>query len=124
MERSIEEIELSLRRNGIEKFPTPNREELSQQEKCQLIQYVIFGAFYPNYFIRKQSPNDLREVHKLVNGRNPMNSVFLKGWSFLFYFLDYRFTDISVVSFRLPSYPRQICPALQRAYQEAVQYLL
>ena len=80
MERMIEELTMSLRRNGIEKFPTPNRVELTRQEKTQIVQYVIFGAFYPNYFIRKHTPNDLREVHKLMNGRDPMNSVYLKGF--------------------------------------------
>ena len=78
MEKTVEEITVSLRRNGIKKFPTPNRAELPKSEKTQLVQYVIFGAFYPNYFLRRHT-HDLREVLKLMNGRDPMNSVYLKG---------------------------------------------
>ncbi len=41
------------------------------------LQYAMFGAFYPNYFVRHYTPEDQREINKVLNGHDPMTSVYL-----------------------------------------------
>ena len=52
MEVTIDELHLNLKRFGIVKYPAPNRPQLDFATKIRYLQYCIFGAFYPNYFIR------------------------------------------------------------------------
>jgi ATP-dependent RNA helicase TDRD9 len=78
---AIEEMNLSLKRLGFITAPTVNVAPLSYTEKCRLLQYAIFGAFYPNYFLRKRgSTKDLREVHKTLFGQDPMTTVYMHGF--------------------------------------------
>ena len=40
----------------------------------------MFGAFYPNYFLRARGNQDLREQHKTVLGMDPSNTVYFHGF--------------------------------------------
>ena len=81
MDTAIEEMNLALKRHGFITAPTVNVEPLSYTEMCRLLQYVIFGAFYPNYFLRKRGgTKDLREVHKTLYGLDPMTTVYMHGF--------------------------------------------
>eukprot|EP00095_Tigriopus_kingsejongensis_P001771 maker-scaffold339_size202159-snap-gene-1.20 protein:Tk01771 transcript:maker-scaffold339_size202159-snap-gene-1.20-mRNA-1 annotation:"atp-dependent rna helicase tdrd9" len=81
MEKTIDEIKVGLKRLGIEHNPMPNRPRIPWSEKVNLINYAIFGSFYPNYFVKQPGIRDQREVHKLVGGRNPAHSVYFMNWT-------------------------------------------
>lgn len=40
----------------------------------------MFGAFYPNYFVRHFGTGELKDVHKVLNGRDPMTTVYLSNF--------------------------------------------
>ena len=96
VKKSRDEIINSLTRVDIQKFPTPNIEPLIWDEKLKFVQIAIFGAFYPNYFLRKYGGHDMQQVinlitwrmfsklkfqvHKTLNGKDPMTSVYLTGF--------------------------------------------
>ena len=71
---TIEELKLSLKRNHIVSLPTPNRTELTWEEKITFIQYALFGAFYPNYFVRSES--EYRQLLQLI-AKFPPNRVII-----------------------------------------------
>ena len=53
MQVTVEELHLNLKRFGIVNYPSPNREaKMDWPTKIRYLQYCMFGAFYPNYFIR------------------------------------------------------------------------
>ena len=80
MEINMEEIVRALKRNRIEKFPTPNRTPLTHAEKMSFLQICIFGAFYPNYFVRRSESVDLKDVHKTLCGKDPMTTVLMRNF--------------------------------------------
>lgn len=81
MDNIVKEISESLRiRFNITATPTPNRPPLNWPQKIRYIQYCIFGAFYPNYFVYRRQPTiDMRVAHREVGDRDPSNSVYLRG---------------------------------------------
>ena len=42
----------NLKEVGIVEPPRANVDEMDMSRKWQLLQYAMFGAFYPNYFLR------------------------------------------------------------------------
>lgn len=74
----IKEINNRLKRFNIEKATGANRVQLSPTEKPIILKIIICGAFYPNYFIRSSDFGqvDAKEAVKLLNGRDPNNTVY------------------------------------------------
>lgn len=87
MEMTIDEIKRSLKRFGIEPLNLPNRPDRQARhgkkttdDTYMYIKFAIFGAFYPNYFVRTHGGLDLRDVHRQINNRDPMNTLYLTGF--------------------------------------------
>ncbi len=80
MKVAIEEINLVLSRLGIVQPPSSNVERLPYAEKYRMLQYAIFGAFYPNYFVCERTERNSREMMKSMSGKDPMTSVALHGF--------------------------------------------
>lgn len=80
MEITRDEIIQCLQKKDIRQFSTPNREPLTPMQKYQHIHYCLFGAFYPNYFIREPQSIDMRDVERTLNGRDPMRTVYFSGF--------------------------------------------
>ena len=76
MRQSIEEIKISLRRHHIDTMDLPNRHDrrqynpdhmiTSSEEDCLKLKVVIFGAFYPNYFVRTGLGLEEKAVYKEI----------------------------------------------------------
>lgn len=42
--------------------------------------FILSGAFYPNYFVRSSEEVDDKETFRVINGRNPCNTVYFTGF--------------------------------------------
>lgn len=82
MKQAIEEISYSLREQGLEKFFTPNRPYRNQNTRARLtlMRYVVFGAFYPNYFVGNPGIRDLNMVERELEGCDPTTSVYFTNF--------------------------------------------
>ncbi|XP_012255284.2 probable ATP-dependent RNA helicase spindle-E [Athalia rosae] len=78
----VQEIGRKLSKMNINETVGDKRVMYSNMEKPLVIKFLIAGAFYPNYFVRRLSGGkaDEREAVKLVGGNDPANSVYLQGW--------------------------------------------
>ncbi|XP_044263984.1 probable ATP-dependent RNA helicase spindle-E [Tribolium madens] len=74
----IREVHSRLKRLKIQQLTGPASIPLSIVEKPTVLKVIICGAFYPYYFIK--SPDfgnaDAREAVKILNGRDPCNTVY------------------------------------------------
>ena len=61
---------------------TPIQGSASQgtEEKFFILQLIMFGAFYPNYFVKSSSYEVDRMAHKTLEGHDPRNTVYLHGF--------------------------------------------
>jgi ATP-dependent RNA helicase TDRD9 len=75
----INEINARLKRFGIERSAGVTNVQLSPVEKPTILKVIICGAFYPHYFVRSADYGqvDSREAVKMLNGRDPYNTVYL-----------------------------------------------
>ncbi|XP_040569036.1 probable ATP-dependent RNA helicase spindle-E [Lepeophtheirus salmonis] len=81
MHSTIRDIQASLLHNGIQVFPRPNvSNKKSEHQKYLLIRIVMFGAFYPNYFIQSQNSLDSKEVNKTIYGKDHRNTLYFTGF--------------------------------------------
>ena len=80
MEIAISDLKDNLKEVGIVEPPRANVDEMDMSRKWQLLQYAMFGAFYPNYFLRTRGNQDLREASKTVLGMDPSNTVYFHGF--------------------------------------------
>ena len=84
MDMTITEIRRSLEQYNIRQLVLPNRKDRQKRKASDndflMLKVAIFGAFYPNYFIRSHGNLDMREVHKEINNRDPMTTLFLTGF--------------------------------------------
>ncbi len=80
VEITVDELNRCLNQARVRNPLMPNRVPLTSLEKCRYLQLAMFGAFYPNYFVRHYSATDLQEVNRALNGRNPMRSVYLSNF--------------------------------------------
>jgi len=87
MDRTILEIYEGLKNVGIEPTVLPNDPKRAHRGLSKLvdtsdedfnkIKFAIFGAFYPNYFLRNFRDLDSHQIKKDLNGYDPMTSVVL-----------------------------------------------
>ena len=84
MDRTIEEIKRSLQQFEIGELILPNRTDRNKRKASDndflLLKVAIFGSFYPNYFIRSHGNLDMKLVHKEINEKDPMNTLYLMGF--------------------------------------------
>ena len=87
MRKTIKEIYEGLKRSGIEPVRCPNDSQIAartsgprlrtSEDDFNKIKFAIFGAFYPNYFVRTYTGWETKEIIKELNGADPMSSVAL-----------------------------------------------
>jgi len=66
VETTVEELKFNLKRLRIVRPDMPNRAPLSWEDKTKYLQFAMFGAFYPNYFVRRYGTCDMKEVDKVI----------------------------------------------------------
>ncbi|KAG4067051.1 hypothetical protein HA402_000042 [Bradysia odoriphaga] len=76
----IKEIKERLDRFGIKDNEDTNRTNWTATEKSIILKVVIAGAFYPNYFVHSTSETEQREICRVLNGRDPSNTVYFTGF--------------------------------------------
>ena len=93
----VEEITRSLRMMGIEPLQTQEPISWETEKKFHILRLVMFGAFYPNYFVKvskqaycsfvpetffpKVSSDDLeKRADRTLHGLDPKNTVYLHGF--------------------------------------------
>ena len=74
----VDEINISLKGMDIDalKYDCVNWEG---ETRDFILQIVMFGAFYPNYFTKQSSSQVAIDANKLLDGRNVRNTVYLQG---------------------------------------------
>ena len=84
MDRTIEEIKRSLQQFEIGELILPNRADRNKRKASDndylMLKVAIFGSFYPNYFIRSHGNLDMKLVHREINEKDPMNTLYLMGF--------------------------------------------
>ncbi|XP_037027912.1 probable ATP-dependent RNA helicase spindle-E [Bradysia coprophila] len=76
----IKDIKERLDRFGIKDNEETNRTNWTSTEKSLILKVVIAGAFYPNYFVHSSSEMEQREISRVLNGRDPSNTVYFTGF--------------------------------------------
>ena len=80
--KTIEEIKRSLDRFQIKSFYLPNNLDRqnfrSSDNNYLMLKICVFGAFYPNYFMRCHGQMDMTQCNKLINLRDVKNKCFHK----------------------------------------------
>ena len=79
MKLLIEEIKTSLKGMNIEPLVYSEAVKWEGEKKDVILQIVMFGAFYPNFFTKQSSAEVSLNAEKLLNGRDPWNTVYLQG---------------------------------------------
>ena len=81
MEMSIlvEDITRSLKMMNIEPLRIKSSVGWVGEQKFLILRLVMFGAFYPNYFIKQTSSETAFIAHKSLVGRDPTTTVYLQG---------------------------------------------
>ena len=84
MEKTITELKRSLSHFNIGEIPTPNRQDRLTRRASDndylMLKVAIFGAFYPNYFIRSHGSFDMKAVLRELSDKNPMTTMYLSGF--------------------------------------------
>lgn len=82
MRVQVDEISKNLTMMDITPLVTQSQDSASQgtEEKFFILQLIMFGAFYPNYFVKSSSYEVDRMAHKTLEGHDPRNTVYLHGF--------------------------------------------
>ncbi|XP_058808983.1 probable ATP-dependent RNA helicase spindle-E [Phymastichus coffea] len=79
----VGELSKRLERLGIKETVGPNKLVVDDVDRGLILKIVLAGAFYPNYFVRNQSPvidPDETQGTRALGGLDPSRTVFLQGW--------------------------------------------
>lgn len=76
----IHELTKRLKDLGIEETRGAEKLILAREEEDRILRIVIAGACYPDYFFFKIKDDDDKAISKELNGFDPCQTVFLKGW--------------------------------------------
>ena len=79
MKLLIEEIKSSLKGINIEPLIYNEAVKWEEEVKDLILQVVMFGAFYPNFFTKQSSAEVSLNADRLLDGRDPWNTVYLQG---------------------------------------------
>lgn len=106
MREAIEEIKIALRRHHIDTVSLPNRFDrrkynsdqmvTTSEENCLKLKMVIFGAFYPNYFVRSGLGLEEKEVYREIY--NNTTSTYHDPSSCIYF----KMKDILIKRWRIP----------------------
>merc|ERR1719357_316239 len=80
MKTQVEEITRSLRMMGIEHLQTQEPISWETEKKFHILRLVMFGAFYPNYFVKVSSDDLEKRADRTLHGLDPKNTVYLHGF--------------------------------------------
>jgi len=80
MRRLIEEITSVLKNNDIEPLQIQNPEKWDEKDRFVVLRLVIFGAFYPNYFLKGHNSELEQLAHRTLQGKDPRNTVYFQGF--------------------------------------------
>jgi ATP-dependent RNA helicase TDRD9 len=81
MDLTVAEIKSALERFNIREIVLPNRQDRRlEKDKLLMIKVAIFGSFYPNYFVRSHGNLDQRDVHRQINDKDPMRTLWMTGF--------------------------------------------
>ena len=105
MEVAIDDLKENLKEVGIIEPPRANVDEMDMSRKWQLLQYAMFGAFYPNYFQKNVSSEVEINAHRVLQGRDPKTTVYLQG-------MDEKHSEYGAI------YSGQIKSLFQECYKE------
>lgn len=76
----VYEVTERLKRFGITESVGINKVMWDDEVRPFVLKIVIAGAFYPNYFLKYRNVEELKEGHKIMNGLDLTNTVYLQGW--------------------------------------------
>ena len=83
MDLIIAKIKQSLEQYNIKKLCLPNRRDRASRKASDndylMLKVAIYGAFYPNYFLRSHGNMDMADVHREINGLDPFNTIYMSG---------------------------------------------
>ncbi|KAL2743188.1 putative ATP-dependent RNA helicase spindle-E isoform X1 [Vespula maculifrons] len=80
IEALVYDVTQRLKKFGITESVGINKVMWDDEVRPFVLKIVIAGAFYPNYFIKHQNIEELKEGHKILNGLDLTNTVYLQGW--------------------------------------------
>ena len=75
----VEDITRSLKMLDIEPLQIQSPTTWSGDYKFLILKLVIFGAFYPNYFVKQVSAEVEVNAHRTLLGKDPRTTVYLQG---------------------------------------------
>lgn len=109
----IADIKAKLHTFGIKEYISADKRTWESHfvNRTFVIKIIIAGAFYPNYFVKLPTNVDRyqKDIAKILSDRDPMNTVFLRGWPLKQPGLLYskRFQDIFMQHMRLKKWNRK-----------------
>ena len=80
MARQVEDITRNLKMMDIEPLQIQDPVRWEPEHKFLILRLVMFGAFYPNYFVKSSSSEVEALAHRTLCGRDPKNTVYLHGF--------------------------------------------
>ena len=79
MERLVEEITRALSYLHIEPPMVQDPVSWDEENKNVALEIVMFGAFYPNYFIQTSHSDAGNQTSKILGGKDPRTTVYMTG---------------------------------------------
>merc|ERR1719317_1886543 len=79
MKMQVDEIIKSLKMMDITPLAIQDPVRWSEERKFIILRLIMFGAFYPNYFIRSTNSEVEVMANKILMGRDPKNTVYMQG---------------------------------------------
>ena len=79
MLKLTEEVTNTLRLLQIEPVRVQQPVSWTEDSRDLVLQVVMFGAFYPNYFVKMASADLCSQANKTLFGKDPRNTVYLTG---------------------------------------------
>ena len=74
------EITKSLNMMDIKMLVVQQEVEWDKDEKFLILRLVMFGAFYPNYFVRGDNSELEKQANRMLNTRDPRTCVYMTGF--------------------------------------------
>ena len=79
MERMVEEATKTLSLLQIEPLRVQQPVTWTEDRRGLVLQIAMFGAFYPNYFVKMSPPDISKQASRELHGKDPRNTVVLTG---------------------------------------------
>ena len=79
MKMQVDEIIKNLKMMDISPLSIQDPVKWSEERKFIILRLIMFGAFYPNYFVRNTNNEVEVMANKILMGRDPKNTVYMQG---------------------------------------------